>query len=94
MIRSQPRLNGDFSLVPVELRVRWRDALARDMLGNMRLSNGNVLLPHKIDEHVLPTTMLIELLVKQGVTDPYEIEQLVTSAETRKDNETRIRDKR
>lgn len=94
MGRSQPCLIGDFSLVPVDQRVQWRDALAHNLLGKMRLSNGDVLSRQKIAEHVLPTTMLIQLLVKQGVTDPHEIEQLVTSPETRKENETRIRDKR
>lgn len=74
-----PSLNGDFSLIPVEERLQWRDALSRHLLNQMHSQSGFPLTEWKIEEQVVPTNLAVAGLLEQGVTKPQAIEERLCS---------------
>ncbi len=77
--RHTPALTGDFSLIPVEERLQWRDALARHLLNQMRLPSGHPLPVWKIEEHVVPMNLAVAGVLEQGITEPQAIEERFSS---------------
>lgn len=80
--REAPALTGDFSLIPVEERLQWRDALSRHLLNQMRSPSGFPLPGWKIEEQVVPMNLAVAGLLEQGVTEPQAIEERFGSEET------------
>lgn len=71
-----PALTGDFSLVPVEERLQWRDALSLHLLHQMRSPSGFPLPKWKIEEQVVPMNLVVAGLLEQGiVADPQILEE-------------------
>lgn len=59
-----PRLRGDFSLVPIEERVRWRDALARHLVEQLALHDTPA---WKREEAAQPMRVAAALMLERGV---------------------------
>jgi len=65
---SGPDLNGDFGLISVAERLRWREVLPRHLLAGMRQANGNPIAEWKVDEQIRPTLATIDQLFSNDPT--------------------------
>lgn len=83
-----PALTGDFSLISVDERLKWRDALSRHLLTKMRSPSGHLLPEWKIDEQVIPMNLAVAALLEQGLHDPQSIEEYFESDGNRNDYAT------
>lgn len=79
MTSALPSFAGEFSLVPVEERLAWRDALARHLLNQMRAKNGGPLPHWKVEEQIVPTNLAVAALIERGVVEPRAIEEQLCS---------------
>lgn len=72
---SVPSLVGDFSLISVQERTEWRDALARHIVQCMKLPDGRSLPEWKIEEQIASVNSAVASLIAQGYQDPQAIIQ-------------------
>jgi hypothetical protein len=84
--KDVPALTGDFSLIPVEERLRWRDALSRHLLNQMYSPSGLPLSDWKVDEQVVPMNFAIAGLLEQGIVELRSIECRLCSVRTIRSN--------
>ncbi len=64
----------DFSLITVEERLSWRNALPLHLLSYMRTSTGGLLSKNKIEEQIAP----LSLAVRQCITEGMNVSEIET----------------
>jgi len=73
--REIPILRGGFSLVSIEERAEWREALPRQIIAAMLPASGEVSPQWKLEEQVKPMISTMAVLLDRGFTDPQAIKQ-------------------
>lgn len=67
--KDKPNLCGDFSAIPLNERLVWRDAAARHLTSIARDRHEKLLPKWKADEQLAPARLYINLLLESGVKD-------------------------
>lgn len=81
--REIPILRGGFSLVSIEERAQWREALSRQIIAGIQPQSGEPAPQWKIDEQVRPMMFTVAVLLDRGFTDPQAIKQYFGSDDIR-----------
>ena len=84
--REMYLLKGGFSLVSIEERAQWREALARQIIADLKPQFGVPTPQWKIDEQVRPMMFTVAVLLDRGFTDPQAIKQYFGSDDIRCEN--------
>lgn len=73
--REIPILTGGFSLISIDERAEWREALPRQIIAAMLPESGAEVPQWKIEEQVRPMISTVAALLESGVTDSQAIKQ-------------------